>query len=244
MGRGAGIVDTLVIKPSELAKTFTLIARPDTHVFLDRRLPEYIGSLAHGSSALGASIAHLRSGEYIAKASYSEHETEYVYLTISQFSGAEVRFSDLTYLDPVVGKKYGHLAIPDESLVVTRSGTVGVVHIFRAPDQKVYIPSHHLAILEPKDEAAHSAEYLRLVLQSNFARAYFWAFASGKGQKEISNWSIKSIPVPVTPDPHGVVATMLAMEREIEDLRELVGEKDRQKQRLLLEAIGIIPPSA
>src|SRR4051794_35885124 len=97
---------TIVIKPVELAKTFTLIARPETHVFLDEELPVYVSGLAHGATRFGNYIEHLRSGEYIPKAAYATQETRYVYLTIGQFSGSEVRFTDLTYLDPSVGEGY------------------------------------------------------------------------------------------------------------------------------------------
>src|SRR5687767_14419773 len=108
MGRGF-VMETIVIKPQELAKTFTLIARPDTHLFLDKDLPEYVAGLGHGAARLVSYIERLRSGEYIAKASYASTETEYVYLTIGQFSGPEVRFDDLTYLDPTVGEEYKRL---------------------------------------------------------------------------------------------------------------------------------------
>jgi hypothetical protein len=136
-------------------------------------------------------LERLRSGEYIPEASYSDTETAYVYLTIGQFSGPYVSFEELTFLDESVGEQYAYLKVNSGNLVVARSGTVGVVHIFRAPDDKIYIPSHHLAIVEIPEDAEHSPEYLRLFLQSEFPRKYFWSFASGKGQKEISNWSIK-----------------------------------------------------
>lgn len=227
----------IVIEPAELAETFSLIARPDTHVFLDKELPEHVGGLANGAVPLSRYIERLRSGEYIPKASYSDHETDYVYLTIGQFSGAQARFADLTYLDPVVGEAYAHLAVGENDLVVTRSGTVGVVHLFRAPDEKVYIPSHHLAIVQTLD-GGPSVEYLRLVLQSEFARKYFWAFASGKGQKEISNWSIKSVPVPRVKDPESVAMKMLALENEIEELRARAMDREAAKQRALRDAVS------
>lgn len=91
-----------------------------------------------------------------------------------------------------------------------------MVHIFQAPDDKIYIPSHHLAIVEIPEDSKHSREYLRLFLQSEFPRKYFWAFATGKDQKEISNWSIKSIPIPQCDNPHEVAEQCLKIEEEIQ----------------------------
>jgi restriction endonuclease S subunit len=179
----------------------------------------------------------VRSGEYIPKPSYSDTETDYVYLTIGQFLGPYVSFEDLTFLEESVGEDYAYLQVKHGDLVVTRSGTVGVVHIFRAPDDKVYIPSHHLAIVEIPNDADHSAEYLRLFLQSEFPRKYFWAFASGKSQKEISNWSIKSLPIPQVADPHEVANRCQSVEQEILMLREQIASKHQEKEQVLYEAI-------
>jgi hypothetical protein len=237
MGNGSCWMKTIAISPAALADTFTLIARPDTHIFLDRDLPEYVGNLGRGAVPLSRYIDRLRSGDYIPKAAYADRETEFVYLTIGQFSGTEVVFEDLTYLDPTVGETYTHLAVGDGDLVVTRSGTVGVVHEFKAPDEKVYIPSHHLAIAQVA-AGKPGVEYLRLVLQSEFARRYFWSFASGKGQKEISNWSIKTVPIPVAEDPQRVADKMTALEQEIQQLRSKVETTETEKQRVLEDAVG------
>jgi hypothetical protein len=78
---------------------------------------------------------------------------------------------------------------------------------------------------------------LRLFLQSEFPRKYFWAFASGKGQKEISNWSIKSIPIPQVADPHKIARQCLDIEEEVQALREKIATKQREKEQTLYEAI-------
>ncbi len=229
---------TIVAQPADFARTFTLIARPDTHYFVSHDLPEFLESLIPtGSVRLRNYFERLRSGEYIPKASYSDSETNYVYLTIGQFSGPYVSFEELTFLEESVGEAYAHLQVKHGDLVITRSGTVGVVHIFRAPDDKIYIPSHHLAIIETPHDAEHSAEYLRLFLQSEFPRRYFWAFASGKGQKEISNWSIKSIPIPQVADPHEIARRCQDVEQEILSLREQIATKQREKEQVLYEAV-------
>jgi restriction endonuclease S subunit len=124
-------------------------------------------------------------------------------------------------------------------LSTTRSGTVGVAHIFRLDpsDPVVYIPSHHLSVIKLPDDASDRLEFLRLYLQSAFARAYFWAFASGKGQKEISKWSIKTLPIAQTKDPQAVATAVVSVETEIRDLRWKIEDKKLEKARLLDQAI-------
>lgn len=232
-------MNSLRIRPVELSRTFSLIARHDTHFFLDQELPEFLDRVGRERTVPFRSyFKSLRSGEYIPKASYSDRETDYVYLTIGQFSGPQVSFEDLTFLDETVGASLKHLTVKEGNLVVTRSGTVGVVHRFQPPDGKIYIPSHHLAVVDLPEDEEHSIEYLRLFLQSRFARAYFWAFASGKSQKEISNWSIKSIPIPQCDRPHEVASLILTIEKEVAMLQAEIEKKLIEKDEILLAAIA------
>jgi restriction endonuclease S subunit len=229
---------TIVIRPSDVARTFTLVARPDTHYFIEHDLPEFLESLSSTVvTRFRNYINSLRSGEYIPKEAYSDTETKYIYLTIGQFSGEHLSFEDLTFLDESVGEKYQHIKISDGDLIITRSGTVGVVHIFRAPDDKIYIPSHHLSVVQIPEGGKYSRDYLRLFLQSEFARRYFWAFATGKGQKEISNWSIKSIPIPQCENPLNVAGQCLKIEEQLRKLSAAVLEKKQEKEIVLYQAI-------
>lgn len=231
-------MDTIMISPTEIGRTFTLITRHDTQYFLSHELPEFFESLASNDVVRFRRLfSHLRSGEYIPKASYSDHETEFVYLTIGQFSGEQVDFDSLTFLDETIGRRYEYLSVKRGDLVITRSGTVGVVHFFKPPDDKIYIPSHHLAIVELSEGNKVEKEFIRLFLQSDFARRYFWAFASGKGQKEISNWSIKSIPIPSCNDVSKVVGKSLKMEKRIRELLNLTEKVRYEKERILMEGI-------
>ena len=231
-------MDTIVIKPADFARTFTLIARHDTHHFIERELPMFKDSLSETRIVRFRNYFNrLRSGEYIPKASYSDTETDYVYLTIGQFSGSYVSFEDLTFLDESVGAQYFDIRIKSGDLVITRSGTVGIVHIFDPLDDKIYIPSHHLAIVEIPADTDHSRDYLRLFLQSEFSRKYFWAFATGKSQKEISNWSIKSIPIPQCENPHEVADKCQKIEEDIRLFEQELAKKQKEKEQVLYEAI-------
>jgi restriction endonuclease S subunit len=205
-----------------------LVARPDTHWFLEHDLPKFKSRYTN-IVRLTNFAAGLRSGEYIEKSSYSDHETNYVYLTIGQFSGATVSFEELTFLDDTVGPEYAGISVKRGDIVITRSGTIGSVHVFDPPDDKIYIPSHHLAILQLCQPCPVDPEYIRLFLQSEFPRRYFWAFASGKSQKEISNWSIKSLPVPLPSDIESVVARCQHIESQISKFSEKLEALKRER---------------
>jgi len=113
-------MDTIIINPVDFGRTFTLIARHDTHYFIEHELPRFLDSLSKTSVIRCRNyIKRLRSGEYIPKACYSDRETDYVYLTIGQFSGRYVSFEDLTFLEESIGEQYAHWAwyrIPDVQL--------------------------------------------------------------------------------------------------------------------------------
>lgn len=232
------MANSIKISPTDLTRTFTLIARHDTHHFLNEILPDFLDSLSNDSVVKFRNYFNgLRSGEYIPKNSYSDNETEYVYLTVGQFSGKSVDLSELTFLDETAGEEYQHISLEPGNIVITRSGTVGTVHRFDPPDDKVYIPSHHLAVVDIPEDSEHSIEFIRLFLQSEFAKKYFWAFASGKSQKEISNWSIKSIPIPQCENPHEVADRCLEIEDEIESLKKELLAKTKEKEQELFESI-------
>lgn len=252
----------IIVEAADLAATFSLVMRHDTHYFRRHDLPEFVSALAHGFMPFSKHFLRLRSGDYIPKSLYSDKETRFVYLTIGQFSGERVDLTDLTFLDEAAGDEYGDRAIKRDSLIITRSGTVGVCHVFLLSPQeqeaaakvasgdtsveeepevepcKIYIPSHHLAVVELPEDDRDKLEFLRLFLQSDFARAYFWAFASGKGQKEISNWSIRTLPIPNTPDPGALTQQALALEEEIERLREQIRCRLDDKRQIITAAVA------
>lgn len=246
------------VNTSDLASTFSLIMRHDTHYFIKHDLPEFLDQLTHGHRPFSKYFARIRSGEYIPKSFYSDKESKFVYLTIGQFSGDAVDLSDLTYLDVAGGEKFREKAITKDCLIITRSGTVGICHIFivsaektddevqeaiNADDlgpggaEKIFIPSHHLSVIELPHDSMDRLDFLRLFLQSDFARSYFWAFASGKGQKEISNWSIRTLPIPDHPKPVELAEEAVAIEKDIARLRGEIAEKEIEKQNIVLNAV-------
>lgn len=204
---------------SELHQTYWLSLREDTYRFLRQDLPSLLEArFPSGYVRLRDFVRSLRSGEYIEKASYSDHETEFVYVSVNNFSAETPNLDDIVFLDPVVGERFKSIALSDGDMIITRSGTVGRVHLFQAPDYKSYIPSHHLAVIKLPDEVSR-ARFLKFYLQTDFARDFFWAHATGKSQKEITNWSIRRIPIPRTDRYAQIAASCQQIDGQIDDLR-------------------------
>lgn len=216
---------------SELQRTYWLSLREDTWRFLREDLPNLLEVyFPSGYVRLGEFVLSLRSGEYIEKASYSDEETEFAYVSVNNFSSETPDLDDIVFLDTVVGERFKAIALCDGDLIITRSGTVGRVHAFHPPDNKYYIPSHHLAVLKLPDEVSR-AQFLRFYLQTDFARNFFWAHATGKSQKEITNWSIRRIPVPRMDNYAEVARNCREIECQIEELRN----KSRDLQDIIEE---------
>lgn len=180
----------------EISKTPWLSSRPFTCNYVQKELPVFLSDHLHNEyELLGSKNFKIRSGEYIPESSYEQKETKYRYLSVRHFSGFDVDLDDANFLNENEGKKYEGIALEDEDIIITRSATVGHVHIFNKPDDNIYIPSHHLSILR-SDHSLEFKQFCVYWLKSNECREFFEAYATGKIQKEITNWSIRKIPIP------------------------------------------------
>lgn len=206
---------------SGIASTFWLSARPFTYNFIIKELPDFTKKLCKERiQNFGSYVKSLRSGEYIPKDFYSNEPTPYIYLSVNNFTGNKVNLNDVKFLIEEVGEKYKGIAIKNGDLIITRSGTVGNCQVFEVleDDKNIYIPSHHLAVvsLHSHEEAVFLKNYLR----SEFCAHFFWAFATGKSQKEITNWSIKRMPVPTNINPKVLARTLEDIEAKIKKNEE------------------------
>ena len=208
---------------SGITSTFWLSARPFTYNFIIKELPDFTKKLCKERiKNFGSYVRSLRSGEYIPKDFYSNEPTPYIYLSVNNFTGNKVNLNDVKFLIEEVGEKYKGIAIRKGDLIVTRSGTVGNCQIFEISDddKNIYIPSHHLAVvtLHSHEEAA----FLKNYLMSEFCSHFFWAFATGKSQKEITNWSIKRMPVPLNINPKSLAKKLEGIETQINKNEESI----------------------
>jgi restriction endonuclease S subunit len=184
-------------KFENISKTNWLSIRTYLCRFIEEELPTFIKENLKGRYMPFTNyIKRISSGEYIPKKYYSSYDTNFVYLRINNISSNELNLEDLIFLQNTIGEQYKNIAINKNNLILTRSGTVGKCIIFdkEPDDERIFIPSHHLAVLEFNNLG--DALFLKYYLQSSFGSDFFWAFSTGKSQKEITNWSIRKLPIP------------------------------------------------
>lgn len=190
----------IVIKTSDIINTKWLGIRPFTCYFTKYELPKFKDNFCKdGFDTLGKIVLSLRSGEYIPKDNYSITEKDYIYLTVGNFSKGSLDLTERIFLENEVGQKYENIKVENGDLIITRSGTVGRVALFEIPqdlEEKIFIPSHHLAVIKTSTPEDHL--FLKYYLSYGFCRDFFDALSTGKVQKEITNWSIRKIPIPIS----------------------------------------------
>jgi type I restriction enzyme S subunit len=182
---------------SNLSKTTWLSTRTYLCRFIEEELPLFIKENLKGQYIpFSRYVKKIRSGEYIPKKYYSSGETIFVYLRVNNISSNELNLEEPIFLDESIGEQYKNIAIKENDLILTRSGTVGKSIIFtkQSDDEKIYIPSHHLAVIQLNN--LDEVLFLKYYVQSSFGSDFFWAFSTGKSQKEITNWSIRKLPIP------------------------------------------------
>ena len=182
---------------SNLSKTNWLSTRVYLCRFIEDELPLFLKENLKGKYIpFSRYVKKIRSGEYIPKKYYSSEETNFIYLRVNNISSEELNLEEPVYLTEFIGEKYQNIAIKENDLILTRSGTVGKSIIFtkQLGDEMIYIPSHHLAVIQFND--LEDALFLKYYIQSSFGSDFFWSFSTGKSQKEITNWSIRKLPIP------------------------------------------------
>lgn len=201
----------------DLSRTPWLSARPVTCYYIQKELPIILSKyLNNNYDLLGSGNITIRSGEYIAERNYVAEETKYVYLSVRNFSGLDVDFSSANFLNESEGEKYENIALDDGDIIITRSATVGCVQFFRKPDNKIYIPSHHLSILRSNDSFEFK-QFCVFWLGTKYCREFFEAYSTGKIQKEINNWSIRKIPIPRVKNLFELVVRCNTINKKIEE---------------------------
>lgn len=140
-------------------------------------------------------IASYRSGKYIPKSNYSLDSTGIVYLSVNNFTGPDPDYSDVVFLNDDLYNELSSLRLEDGDFVITRSGTIGHVHQVFLPDNRIYVPSHHLLVVKLNNKADANS-FLKYWLRSSFTIEFLTNFAQGKSQKELTNWSVRHLPIP------------------------------------------------
>ena len=143
-------------------------------------------------------IYDLRNGKDIAKKYYSDYETNICYLTVNNIKPFEkIQFDNIIFLkeEKEIEEIAQKIKIHDGDYIITRSGTVGVVHKFsfdELPEQfrdKIFIPSGYLMIF--KVDKKYDSKNFIFYLSSKLSREYFEATACGKSQQNLSQEDLK-----------------------------------------------------
>jgi type I restriction enzyme M protein len=215
----------VIVTPlSTLADSFFLGCRASLVWFI---LEEYRKIDWSKSVKFKLSIQRHRSGEYIPRAFYSDEPTNLVYLSVNNFTGKTPNLDEVKYLDEKLTNEYERIKIKSGDLIITRSGTIGHAHIVELPDDRIYIPSHHLLVVELTEQAQRSV-FLQHWLRSKLVKDFLWNFAQGKSQKEITNWSVKNLPIPNVEFSESQVAKIAQLEYEQEQLEKEIKERGTQ----------------
>ena len=214
-------LNNFTVYTSDIINTKWLSIRPFSCHFSKYELPDFKQKYcSNGYDLLGKFVIGLRSGEYIPKEFYSISETQFIYLNVGNFSKGDIDFLFPVYLENDIGEKYESIKVDPGDIIITRSGTVGNIAIFEIPnklDDKIFIPSHHLAIV--KTSTPDEMLFLKNYLAYAFCKNFFNAFSTGKVQKEITNWSIRRIPI-----------TKLLNKTKLEENFKVIGTNIKKEQ--------------
>ena len=181
-----------------LGRHFGLRADYAFNHFTRESLPRAITGLAYPTVPFYMYIASIRNGKDVSKTSYSFKETEFIYLTVNNIRKHEITFDEVIFLDESTGKTLLPLALAEGDLVFTRSGTIGVCHLFDLADDKVYIPSGYTIVVRAKNI---SPRFLELYMNSSFIQSFLEVLGTGKTQKNLAQGDLKRVPVPDVPTP-------------------------------------------
>lgn len=86
------------IKFSEVSRTPWLSLSVPTANFTKNTLPSVLDKYSkHGFEPLGSYVTELGSGEYIKQEEYSLAETDYIYVSVNNFSQGEIDLVDCVF---------------------------------------------------------------------------------------------------------------------------------------------------
>ena len=143
-------------------------------------------------------VFEIRNGKDVSKEDYSPIETDYFYITVNNIKEYGVDFSESIFLNDEKGKDLEGFRLTNGNLIVTRSGTVGVCRYFDLDDDKIYIPSGYLMVLN-YDTKKINGKFLQYLLNSTFYNSYLGSISSGKTQKNLSQHFVMNIIIPKIP---------------------------------------------
>ncbi len=188
--------DIFSINFSEIAKNLSLRLDVRLYRYLKFDLPELLSVFRATSYPPRNAINSIRNGKDIKRDFYANEETNFPYLTVNNIKMDKIVLDDVIYIVDVKGEELKKYKLEKGNVIITRSGTVGVCKVFNLDQDKIYIPSGYLIVLDI-DDSTIRPKFLEYFLNSTLMRPYFDVFGTGKSQKNIAQTDIRNIPIPV-----------------------------------------------
>lgn len=148
--------------------------------------------------SLGSILNNVRNGMNVNTEFYSMEETDYHYLSVSQIKEYGLSSKNQNFLTENVTELSNYFELRRNTLLVTRSGTIGVAistdHDSFEMDNKHYIASGFVITAELKD--GFSSKTIANYINMFPVQRYLIAMSAGACQKNISQPVIANLPIP------------------------------------------------
>lgn len=148
--------------------------------------------------SLGSVLNNVRNGMNINTEYYSMEETDYHYLSVSQIKEYGLSSKNQNFLTENVTELSSYFELGKNTLLITRSGTIGVAistdHCSFEMYDKHYIASGFVITAELKE--GFSSKTIANYINMFPVQRYLVAMSAGACQKNISQPVIANLPIP------------------------------------------------
>lgn len=148
--------------------------------------------------SLGSVLKKVQNGMNVTTSYYSMEETDILYLSVSQIKEYGLIAKNQNYLIEEVKDLTVFSELDQDTVIITRSGTIGVALSTNHPsfnfDEKTYVASGF--VISSKIKEGFSANVIANYINLFDVQKYLTAMASGACQKNIAQPTIKSLPIP------------------------------------------------
>lgn len=184
--------------------------------------------------SLGSVLAKVQNGMNISTENYSMEKTDVFYLSVSQIKEYGLIEKNQNYLIDGVKDLKNFFELKPNMVLVTRSGTIGVAISTNHPsfnfDDNTYIPSGFVIIAKIK--SGFSSNVISNYINLFDVQKYLTAMAAGACQKNISQPTIKNLPIPEALITGVADVEQYFVEYENESIK-LLSEIDQLEKKLI-----------
>ena len=173
--------------------------RCDTHFMYNiKKADEFFSNERVTWVALGSILEKVQNGMNVKTDYYSMEETDNLYLSVSQIKEYGLISKNQNYLTDEVKDLSNFSELEENTVITTRSGTIGVALSTNHPsfnfEDKTYIASGF--VISSKIMSGYSSDIIANYINLFDVQKYLTAMASGACQKNISQPTIKNLPIP------------------------------------------------